>query len=278
VCTLVFGLGVGLGACNGDRSAAKQHTAGGPSAPVRASAPTSEREFLDVLAPLPGSGVRIVYAVDGPGSLDGTLEVLAKPGGWRRENWSLSHPGPTGEASELRGSTIQTPELLWSGVDGESGGVKAPAPLAALAAAYLALDDDARATAAANLRRWHEDLSRARVDHPGDVRELAGTRCLQMRVAAQELCLWEETGLALEYRGAEFSVVATRVELDAEIAADAFTLPASADAAPEVPAPTAEAFDPHTSMRALVEGRFGPLAPVLTPGLRLPMPVDDAPK
>lgn len=270
-----FALIVGSFACSGDRSAARGEATKQEVAVDGAAVPGDEREFLEALAPLPGAAVRIVYDVDGPGTLDGTLEVMARAGGFRRENWVLSHPGSDGAPNELRGSTIQTPRMLWSALDGEPG-IKTRSPLHEIATAYLALEPAARAAATENLRRWHADLRKARTDHPGDVRELAGTACLQMRVAAQELCLWEETGLPLEYRGAEFSVVATRVELDAEISPDAFALPEAAAGAREVEAPAALEIDPVAGMGALVEGNFGPLSSVLTPGLRLPLPDDES--
>jgi hypothetical protein len=232
--------------------------------------PDTEVAFLELLAPLPGAGVRIVYDVDGPGSLDGTLEVLARPGGFRRENWTLTRPSAGGEPSRLQGSTIQTPRHSWAGVDGEAG-TKSDSPLQGLAQAYMSLEPKARAAAVENLRQWHADLRKARTEHPGDVREVAGTACLQMRIAAQDLCLWEEAGLPLEYRGSEFTVIASRIERDVAIDDIAFVLPAEAADAQFVPLPAGFDLDPATSISALVEGDFGPLAAVLTPGLRMPL-------
>jgi hypothetical protein len=258
-------------ACGGGGSDARGGAENAKASAAPDPAPSTEAEFLQALAPLPGAGVRVVYDVDGPGSLDGTLEILARPGGFRRENWALTRPSTDGAVRQVRGSTIQTPSASWSGIEGEAG-TKTASPLEGLARAYLALEPASRAAAAENLRRWHADLRQARTEHPGDVREIAGTGCLQMRVAAQDLCLWEEAGLALEYRGAEFTVVATRIELDTAIEDGAFALPERAAQARTVALPAAFDLDPEAGMRALVAGDYGPLAAVLTPGLRMPLP------
>jgi hypothetical protein len=269
VCVLL----VSAGCKDGQRSAdvregdAREH-------PDRA-APATREAFLDLLAPLPGPCVRIVYRVDGPGGLDGTLELLAKPGGFRRENWAFERPGPDGTVRVLRGSTIQTPDGLWSGEEGGTG-VRSPSVLGGLADAYLALDPIRRLEAAQSLERWHADLERARLDHPGDVRTVANTPCLHMRIGAQDVCVWEQAGLPLEYRGAEFSLVAIRVEVDADasLTPDTFSLPAAGSDAAVGDGPPASALDPRRAIDALVAGDYGALATVLTPSVRLPVPIE----
>ena len=219
---------------------------------------------------MPGPAIRIVYEVQGPGGLEGTLEVMAKPGGHRRENWTLRRVVGE-EAREVRGTTIQTPDLTWSGQDGQTGVVTA-APIGALAAAYLDLASADRARVAESLRRWHADLEQARAAHPGDVHEIAGQSCLRMRIAAQDLCLWEQTGLPLDYRGAEFRLEATHVDTSAKIAADAFALPADAEGARHVEAPDRLRLDPKNSIQSLADGDYASLSLLLTPGLRVPLP------
>ncbi len=270
---LVLG-SLALVACGGDARTQRKSEAVQGAIGQTQDPPSTREEFLAALAPLPGPRVRIVYDVDGPGTLAGTLEVLATPGGFRRENWSLSRATGAGEPTQTRGTTIQTPDRLWSALDGEPG-IEARSPIGAVADAYLSLDAGDRLKATESLRRWQADLARARVEHPGDTATVADQTCLRMRVAAQELCLWEQTGLPLEYRGAEFSVTATRVELEAEFDLEAFTFPADAQRARTVELPERLRVEPRASVDALANGDYASLAIVLTPGLRLPLPGGD---
>ena len=89
--------------------------------------------------------------------------------------------------------------------------------------------------------------------------------CLVTRVAAHRLCVWEETGLPLQYTGAAFDVVAQRIEIDAAIPEGAFELPPGGQRAPEQ-AP----LDPAASLQRLAAGDVAELAILLQPGLRAP--------
>ena len=236
-----------------------------------AQVPQTRDAFLVRLIPVDGRGVRVVYDVSGPGGLAGSLEVMALPGAYRRENWALARSTGTEERQELRGATIQTPDRMWSGLDGRPG-VRADSPVAALGEAYMSLDEAGRLRVSQSIQRWRADLERARAEHPGDRREVAGIECLDMRIAGQNLCLWEQSGLVLHYEGAEFSVTATRVERDIELPASTFALPATASEAREVALPANLQIDAKKSIDALADGDYASLSLVLTPGLRLPLP------
>lgn len=236
-----------------------------------AQIPGTRDAFLARLIPVEGRGVRVVYEVKGPGGLTGSLEVMARPGAYRRENWALARSTGSEERQELRGATIQTPDRMWSGLDGTPG-VRAASPVSALGEAYMSLDEAGRLRVSQSIQRWHADLERARAEHPGDRREVAGVECLDMRIAGQSLCLWEQSGLVLHYEGAEFTATATRVERDIELEASTFALPATAGEAREVRLPANLQIDAKKSIDALADGDYASLSLVLTPGLRLPLP------
>lgn len=261
---------------DGSKKGSSGGEAAAPAVPTT-ELPSTRDGFLARLIPLPaGQAVRIVYEVKGPGGLEGSLEVMARPGGFRRENWTLQRPNVEGENTQLRGSTVQTPERLWSAMEGEAESVWTQSPLAALGDAYLALDPPTQARAIESLDRWHADLAAARAEHPGDVQEVASTPCLRLKIAAQTLCLWEQTGLPLRYSGSEFIVEATRVESGAEVTDEAFAIdPEALAQAKRVELPERFHFDPKRSMQSLVDGNYAGLSLVLTPGLRLPLPDTD---
>ncbi len=243
--------------------------------PMQRSAPESlsAEQFLGELAPLPAPSLLVVYRMEGPSGLRGTLEVMARPGGFRRENWTVQVP--TGDAAgstlaEVRGTTIQTPARAWTALEGTPGRVF-DAPLAGLADAYLMLPADRRAAVVDRLREWHDGLRRAREEHPGRLDVVAGQPCLQTRLAGQNLCVWEEAGLPLRYQGAEFSLVATHIDLEPGLSPNAFRLPP--EAADAQACPTGERFrlDPMATLQSVAEGELALLAAVLSPGIRLPM-------
>lgn len=267
-----------LVACNGNAKDEPKPKPSSTTLPEVERAPDTSDAFLARLVPLPdGEPVVIVYDVKGPGGLVGSLELMARPGGWRRENWTLERPNVEGNATRLRGSTIQTPGRMWSAMEGKpETAVWAESPLADLGEAYLALDPESRARAVESLDRWHADLAAARAEHPGDTREVAGTPCLQLEIAAQSLCLWERTGLPLRYVGSQFTVEAVRVEATARVTDATFAIDEAAlTEAQKVELPERFRLDSERSLKALVDGDYAALSLVLTPGLRLPLPDAD---
>jgi hypothetical protein len=219
--------------------------------------------FLAELSPLPSDALLVVYDVEGPGGLDGTLEVMLRPGGWRRENWSLALP-VAGDRVELTGTTIQTPDAIY--VDGPEGRDARRIGIGALADAWLDLDPDTQHAVIDGLRRMHERRTGAR---PPDAstETVLGLPCRAERIAAQDVCMWEAAGLPLRASGGGFHLEAIRVQLDPDLGATAFAIPADVTPVRD-PDPVA----PGAALVALAEGRPADIAAWLHPGLRLPGP------
>lgn len=228
--------------------------------PAEAPLPEDRQEILRELSPLPTESLLVVYEVEGPGGLRGNLEVLARPGGLRRENWTLQVPlGDEGER-RLAGSTIQTPEGVW--IEGEPLESFTPSALGALADAYLTLDAEHRRAFVGQLRAFHAMLAAAREedDVPGEV--ILGVPCHETRVANIRMCVWEATGLPLRYRGEGLTLRALNIDSQASIGDSAFALPFSP------PSSGPAGFDATASLARFVEGELAELAPLLHPGLR----------
>ncbi len=227
-------------------------------------APQTREAFLAELAPMPFASVRIEYEVTGPGGMHGSLELLAAPGGYRREAWTLELPTAAGDPIPIEGSTIVTPDRSWTdAVDGTA--LVRDVPLGPIADAYVKLPTEARIDVASTLRSFHTELAAARRARPGTRAEILGHDCLVTRIAAHRLCVWEETGLPLQYTGAAFDVVARRIETDGPLPERAFELPAGGRRATED-----AALDPAKSLERLAAGDVAELAVLLQPGLRPP--------
>jgi len=230
-----------------------------PAAPE--ALPRDRQAMLAALAPLPTDALLVVYAIEGPAGIEGTLEVLARPGGHRRENWTIEVPLGDEGTRRLAGSTIQTPDGVW--IEGREPSTLAPSPLGALADAALALDDDQRRTVLDQLARHRATLASARADEPPPSARVLDVPCHVTRVATIEMCMWEATGLPLRYESDALRLRAVNIDLDASIGEHAFDLPFEAPRArPE--------FDAPQALRRLLEGDLSALAPYLHPGLRLP--------
>jgi len=231
--------------------------------PIGAPPPQDREAILRELAPLPTDTLLVVYEVEGPGGLTGTLEVLARPGGFRRENWTLSVPlGAEGER-RLAGSTIQTPDGVWA--EGDPPEAWTPSPLGAVADAYLALDEPTQQAAVHQLRQLRTTLADARAAEPSPDERILDMSCHVTRVATIEMCLWEATGLPLRYESEGLRLRALNIDTRVSIGEHAFDVPF-------VPVPPLD-FDAKAAVTALAEGDLGDLAPLLHPGLRLPQAV-----
>lgn len=224
--------------------------------------PQTRDEFLDVLAPLPADGVRVDYEVQGPGGLTGVLQITMQPGGRRLERWVLELPLADGQTRRIEDSATQTADYIWTG-QGDTLEVDR-APLGALADAYLALPDDERREVVDSLRDFRLRVDDARTHAPGPAREILGIACLSTRLAAQELCVWEQTGLPLDYRGNAFSLRATAIDLSPQVSAKTFAVPTEVQRS--APGPD---LDPGESLRRLARRDYAELGPLLHPGLRL---------
>jgi hypothetical protein len=226
-------------------------------------APTTRETFLAELAPLPHDAVRIEYDVTGPGGMVGTLDLLAAPGGRRRESWSLTLARAHADPIAIKGGAVQTADRAWTdAVDGAA--VVRRVPLGPIADAYLRLPDLARVKVMASLRRYHAELAAARATHRGERETVNGQSCLLTRVAGHDLCIWEETGLPLRYQGMTFTILARAITLDGDVDAAAFALPPGGTRA----ADDDTVFDAASSLERLAEGDAAELGRILQPGLR----------
>ncbi len=254
---------VGLSCQGADETPRAAMPAVAPSVEV----PTTKEEFLRRLLPVPGGQVVVVYDVSGPAGLTGTLELLVAEGGRRRENWRLTLAIAGGPPDNLQGTTIQTPDWMWTAV-GDGHGTLTPVAVGPLADAYAAASPRVRRAVAAVIATWRADLDRARREHPGETREIAGQTCLWQRVAAQTVCVWEGTGIPLRYEGPAFTVEAVRIDREPGLATNAFELPPQAGHRPDGQ-PTSDAAD---GLKQLAAGDTTSLAQLLQPGFRPPNP------
>ena len=131
-----------------------------PPAVDEVAAPPTRDAFLAELAPLPHASVQIVYDVTGPGGMSGTLDVLAAPGGRRREAWALKIERNGGDPIAIEGGAVQTPDRAWTdAIDGAA--VVRRVPLGPIADAYLRLPEPAKVQVTASLRRFHAEVAAA---------------------------------------------------------------------------------------------------------------------
>lgn len=255
-----------LFACDVD-AIPEQHT---PVPPDRAAHPPFEGSatrdaFLAELSPLPSPALLVVYDVQGPGGLEGTLEVMLRAGAWRRENWTLAMP-VAGDRVELRGTTIQTPDAIY--VEGPKGRNATQLGIGALADAWVALEPHMRDDVVVGLRRLHDRRARSRSGRVGAAEEVVlGLPCRPERIAAQDVCIWEATGLPLRASGGGFSLEAIRVQPDAPLGESAFVIPADV-----IPAPDPDPLRADEALLALARGEPAEIGAWLHPGLRLPGP------
>jgi hypothetical protein len=266
---LVLGLTVLLLGCPVAKDPAEEATSKAAPEPAEESAkptsPADEAGVLALLAPMPEGPVELRYAITGPGGLAGELVVVQKAGGWRSERWTMT----SGEGQlAVEGRTIATPRMLWT-TTGEQPGERSDLHLGALADAWLALPPERRDSAAASLAEWRAELAKSRLEQPGESETIEGIVCVKMRIAAQNLCLWEATGLLMRYEGAAFELAVTKVTRDPVIAKDAFELPAIAKDAKQV---AVEPIDAKALVEGLADGKVGPVAALLAPGQRLWVP------
>jgi hypothetical protein len=228
--------------------------------------PQDRAAILRELAPLPSEALLVVYEIEGPGGVTGSLEVLARPGGYRRENWTIHVPLGTEGERQLDGSTIQTPEGVW--IEGAPRGAgPTPSPLGVLADAWLALPEASRRAVVEQLRAHRHALAQARAAEPEPPERILDMPCRVVRVATLEMCVWEATGLPLRYASEGLRLRVIHIDAQASIGEHAFDPPGPRGA----PAAGALAgLDPVVALQRAAAGDLGEIAPWLHPGLRLP--------
>lgn len=282
---LVFGL-IGLfgliGACKGGERSSDSAPASEPQrSDSPASLPTSEAEFLAELAPLPdgASAIEVRYDITQVtgSALTGEMTITLAAGGNRRERWELRAGTQTAEL-RTTGLRIVTPDHVWIANEGAPGELTTN-HLGALARAYLQLPEDARKGVVESIRAWHRMLAEQRERDDSATTEVLGVTCLQTRIAAQNVCMWEETGLLLRYEGSAFRIEATQIERAPKLEPDVFTLPPEAKAATSLA--TAEQ-DHEQILKDIAGGSYGSVSALLfagdaLPALRVPEPAEPAP-
>lgn len=242
-------------ACKTDKQDGGKSEEEAPAAAV--ATPTSEAAFLAELVPLPEGveAVEIHYAITGP-ALRGTMTTTVAAGGARIDRWELSSTvDPTLRSA---GTTLVNADHVWSAAEGSAGELR-PNHLGALARAYLDLDQDARAAVVESIRSWHAMLAEQRARDQGARTQIQGESCLRTRVAAQNVCMWEEVGVLLRYEGSAFTIEATKIDHSPTLSPDAFMLPRVADGAKELPGETHDYAQILTEIAAGSYGRVSAL-------------------
>jgi hypothetical protein len=251
----VLAISVAFAGCKSE-SREKTGTAGEVApAPATAPLPQTTPEFLAELMPLPGGAeaLEITYAIAGP-ALEGEMTILIREGGFKREQWELRTIG--GEPPlRSAGLAIVNPDQIWSAPEGQPGELQSNL-LGPLARAWAGLDEEKRAAVGKAVRDWHALLAKRRAEVPGDQGQILGVPCLQTRIAAQNLCMWEEVGVFLRYEGSAFTIEATQIDRAPEISNEAFVLPPeSRDAARVEP----ESIDFNAALDEAANGDFAEL-------------------
>lgn len=226
--------------------------------------PRSAEALYAEFAPLPGGPFAVDYDVRGPGGMEGTMTVVVAEGARRRETWTLRMPVIGDEPMEIRGAAIQTPAMSWTDA-AEGSAERVPLPLGRIGDAFFDLDAPTQHAIIDNVRTWHEEVAHGRALHPGTVDAVAGTSCLRTVTAGQSLCVWERTGLPLEYRSEAFTVVASRVREGVSVDDAAFEIP---DGTP-LKADALQTFDVGASLEKLAGGDLAELPGLLQPRLRI---------
>lgn len=229
-----------LGGCNLMRDQGANAEA--EAAPERAPTPDSVEGFLAELAPLPkgAAAIEIDYEVSGE-ALSGELHTTLGPGGQRRDRWQLRSKAGD-EFLTIAGTSVVSTTQLWIGSDGEPGELR-PNALVELGKAYLARSPEERAKIVDSIRSWHETLAAQRERNSGQLDTVAGVPCLRTRIAAQNVCMWEQANVMLAYEGAAFSIEATQIEELAELKPKSFELPPLALRAEQVEGSGAQDFE-----------------------------------
>ena len=226
--------------------------------------PASQEALFAEFAPLPGGPVAVDYALRGPGGMQGTMTVIVAEGARRSETWTLRMPMVDSRPMEIRGAAIQTAATAWT-YAAEGSAERVPLPLGRIGDAFFALDVRTQHAIIDSVRSWHAEVEHGRALHPGTLDVVAGTSCLRTVTAGQSLCVWERTGLPLEYRSEAFTVVATEVRTGVAVNDATFQIPSGTP----VKADALQTFDVGASLERLAGGDLAELPGLLQPRLRI---------
>ncbi len=245
-----------------------------PAEPGRA--PSNADELLVRLHPLPGGdeAIELRYRISGTYA-SGSFVIALQEGGYRHERWEIVWAGADpDEPFVSKGTTIVTPSQTWTGLDGQPG-ERSDNPEAGLAAAWTTLEDrDRKAAVVAAIDEWHAVLAEQRAANPGERATIEGIDCLQTRIAAQNLCMWEEAGVFLRYEGALLTIELEHIDRAPKgIDAARFVLPPRADGARKLETRLVDAdgrsLDPELLLSELADGNYAVIAGLSAPRLGL---------
>jgi hypothetical protein len=254
---------VWLTACKGDERPANDSPA--PESVQSDTAvplPASEAEFLAELVPLPdgAAAIEVQYQISGS-ALTGDMTLTLAAGGNRREQWQLTAGAPDSGLG-TKGLRIVTADQVWIANESAPGELSV-SHLGALARAYMRLPEPSRASIIESIRAWHRMLAEQRERDESARVEVLGVTCLQTRIAAQNVCMWEETGLLLRYEGSAFRIEATKIDRAPQLSPDTFTLPPEAKMA----VPSAAAEQDYTKiLQDIAAGSYGSVSGLLFAG------------
>ena len=245
----------------GSTSAAATKAEPSPELPADAAA------FLAALLPLPDNAdaIAIAYRIEGP-ALKGTMDVTLGPGGVRNDRWVLRSSSEGDAVLRVAGSRIVTHDVIWTAADGEPGSV-IDNHLMGFARAYLARDAETQAKIMASIRTWQQTLGEQREQAGGERDEVLGVSCLRTRIAGQNVCMWEETGVLLDYEGSAFEIEAEQIDRQPQLVDGTFELPKSANKTPTVPT---DAPDYEAILDAVAAGSYGSLSTLIYANVALP--------
>ncbi|EDM75585.1 hypothetical protein PPSIR1_29026 [Plesiocystis pacifica SIR-1] len=260
-----------LGACEG------KQTEPGTGAPVELKQPApplpqTRAEFLAEVYPLPegAPGLELRYEVRGEVA-EGTYLIQMKPGGYRRESWKVRWQGidnPMADEEAVRpliseGATLVTPSHIWTARKGDPGELRSN-HLETFASAWYSLADDQKASTMAAIREWQSVLAKERLANPGELATVHGVSCLQTRIAAQNLCMWEEAGVFLRYEGAVFNVELVSLDRNPELDEDLFEIPV--EAASRAERVEVEPLAHEAILDELTQGKYEAMTGLVAPG------------
>lgn len=224
--------------------------------------PQTPEALYAEFAPMPEGAVAVDYAVSGPGGMKGTMTVTAAEGARRAEVWSLTMPMPGASPVRIEGAAVHTPALAWTDAAEGAAELISP-PLGRVGAGFFALDTATQHSIIDHVRTWHAEVELGRREHPGAIDAVAGKPCLRTRTAGQSLCVWESTGLPLDYRSEAFVLEATEVREGVAVDETTFQIPGGGQQKADV----SQTFDPAQSLEKLAAGDLAELPVLVQPRL-----------
>ena len=187
-----------------------------------ASEALSDDQMRRLLLDLPEGGVAASAMVDGPGQGKGRIDAVLCPSGDRHVRWrsDYSHlvqapqdgplPVVQREIVFTQQGTFGNPEAV-DLVDWARLIPSQPAIVRELLAVYRTMAPLQREVASRQVLRFRREQARLRKQLMGETKVVAGETCSVTRWGSQVLCIWEATGLVLQYDGPSFSFVVDKI-------------------------------------------------------------------